>query len=110
MPEGAVAEVCEDATIYMTPSNPILPMGTRSEWHMLLQRALASKASDRWQALSEMADAVRNAKESAPVCGHVEVHYPLGDRPKLVRDDEGAMSAAWVFLAPEDARFGIDDW
>jgi Domain of unknown function (DUF4062)/Protein kinase domain len=103
MPGGSVVQVCESPTIYLEPESDVVPAAGRDDWCEVVERGLVARPSERWESVGAMADALRLAMERAPISGSVEVAFPWGDKPEVVRTEEGDTRVAWILSAPGDA-------
>jgi len=96
MPDDVTAEVIEDPAIYLGPDNTIVPPERHDAWCRIIEKALRTDQAQRWRDAGELADALRSAMQRCPISGWIEVGYPWGNRPALVRDENGELGIAWI--------------
>lgn len=110
MPGGNVATVFDNPTVYLSPDSPTIRPGQRQEWCQLIEKALRTDPAERWPSAVEMADAMRSIFDPDSFSGDVRIQLPWGDRPVLMYDRNGELTAGWVMGAPRSQATAATDW
>lgn len=96
MPGDVTAEVVDDPTVYLRPDHDIVPAERQDAWCDLIEKALRTDPAARWRDAGELGGAVRSAMAGCSIDGWIEVGYPWGSRPALVREEDGRLATAWI--------------
>ena len=98
MPEGEVVEFVEDPTVYMDPDSEVLGDTGRHEWFELVEKALRSRPDERWGSASELRDGLKDLMSLSTVRGRIAAAYAWGDRPSIVRSEDGTPQVGWIVV------------
>lgn len=96
MPDDVTAEVIEDPAVWLGPDNTIVPPSRQDAWCRMIEKALRTDPAQRWRDAGELAGALRSAMQGCPISGWIEIGYPWGNRPALVRDENSELGIAWI--------------
>lgn len=96
LPDGKVAVVVRDPTVYLDPASTVLPPEGRKPWFSLIERSLRSDPAQRWPTAKEMHAALAEVIATSPLRGYVTISYAFGVRPSLLRMTDGSLKAGWV--------------
>jgi serine/threonine protein kinase len=101
MPGGELATVVENPAVYSAPSSLAIPSRMRHRWLDLIERALKAVPDDRWPDAEAFAEALAEILAVEPPGGTVSIEFPLGERPHLIKSENGEPDVGWVVA---DAR------